>query len=272
METGGSIRISPQGIKTVEGTGGGGQFKTSQEWTLLDHAALPLKEDEVTVSSDTRVKESEKAGTGYSVNVVEPAETGQPPKETVRSTPTASQIPTTIFVEDPAVVVEAGPDLMMPTNTGKIKHLLMTYDGKGNGYVELFKTLAEHMPDSRFTVLTKGDAAKKELEGALQDLEKEGRVKEPSRFNIRATDREISIWAQDSILVQGKTLIVPDRSKYAFSEKGDASVADLVAEANPEFRVLRSQGLFIDGGNEIASPEYLVVGSEALRQLKRSTS
>ncbi|MBI2267042.1 MAG: agmatine deiminase family protein, partial [Armatimonadetes bacterium] len=156
-------------------------------------------------------------------------------------------------------------DLMMPTSTGKIKKLLMTTNGRGAdaSYLNVLRTLAENMPDTQFTILATGKSTRERIEGVLAEMKDDGRIQDISRFKVVDAGSNFSIWAQDSILVQGNTFIAPDRMWYP--GYGDRDVAQLAADANPGFQAIEFHGMYVDGGNEIASPEYLFVGSDALK-------
>ncbi|MBI2267318.1 MAG: agmatine deiminase family protein [Armatimonadetes bacterium] len=161
-------------------------------------------------------------------------------------------------------------DLLVPTSTGKIKHILMTYDPSSlndsavvNSYLSAFRKMAEHLPDARFTIIAGRNHSRVQIENTLKDLLEKGKIKDLSRFNVVMHFGKISIWAQDSVLVQGNTLLQLDRGLEQFG-LDDGAVAPIVAGANPEFESKDFPSTSMAGGNTVSSPDYLLIGSDAV--------
>ncbi|MDQ7823419.1 MAG: hypothetical protein RDV48_11535 [Candidatus Eremiobacteraeota bacterium] len=159
---------------------------------------------------------------------------------------------------------------MIPANEGKITHMTLTYGMTGtarDGYIDAFKTFLSHMPDAKFTVLTSGEGGRKELQGLVKKWAREGAIGDPARVHIIDSGQSLSIWAQDSTLVVGNKVIEQDRAW--FPGWGDGKVAGELAKANPELKYERMEGIFIDGGNQVATRDAIFVGSDAIAFMMR---
>ncbi len=159
---------------------------------------------------------------------------------------------------------------MIPANEGQIKHLCLTCGNLGNGpsgesYKNAFKIFLQNMPSARFTVLTSNEDSKKQLQNLVDTWAGNGVISNPERVHITATGKDLSIWAQDSTLVVGNKLIEPARN-YTPSE-GDKAVPGEIARINQEFHLEQRDGLFIDGGNQLATEDTLFLGSDAVSSM-----
>jgi hypothetical protein len=154
---------------------------------------------------------------------------------------------------------------MIPANEGKITHMCLTYglagDAKEN-YLRALKTFITNMPDAKFDILTNNDGEKKELLGYLKEWEREGAVPNPDHVKVISTGQSFSIWAQDSTLVVGNHVVQQDR--MWFPGWGDGAVAGELAKANPELEYQKMEGIYIDGGNQLATRNKVFVGSDAI--------
>ncbi|MEQ8192268.1 MAG: hypothetical protein ABRQ39_30160 [Candidatus Eremiobacterota bacterium] len=156
---------------------------------------------------------------------------------------------------------------MIPASEGQIKHLCLTcgisLDGpSGESYKNAFKVFLQNMPSARFTVLTSNEDVKKQVQNLVDTWSCNGVISNPERVNIAATGKKLSIWAQDSTLVVGNKLIEPARN-YTPSE-GDKAVPGEISRVNKEFQLEQRDGLFIDGGNQLATEDTLFLGSDAV--------
>jgi len=156
---------------------------------------------------------------------------------------------------------------MIPANKGKITHLCLTYGISGYGpvkenYQKVFKTFLQNMPDARFTVLTSDDKNRKELQSIVDELASSGIKNNPERIKIVNTGQEVSIWAQDSTLVIGNKVIVPEREYIP--DEGDKAVARKITRLNPSLKFENIEGLFIDGGNQLATEDKIFLGSDTV--------
>ncbi len=151
---------------------------------------------------------------------------------------------------------------MNPENEGRVKHMLLTvdYDPMDN-YLDAVKTLIREMPQAKFTILTtisEGKEFIKDIKGWM----KQEKVENPKRVNMVRTKNELSIWAQDSLLISGNKAIQQEREWH--SGWDDAKIPQLLADANPELEFEKMEGIFIDGGNQRATMDKLYVGSDAI--------
>jgi hypothetical protein len=156
-------------------------------------------------------------------------------------------------------------DYMIPANEGRITHMALTYSLAGDAaanYRESLKVFLAHMPAAKFTILTSNERDTKELRKMVNQWNKEGVVENPERVNIISTNAQFSIWAQDSALVMGDKVIQQDR--MWFPGYGDSEMAKEITQANPEVKFQRMEGIFIDGGNQLATKDKIFVGSDAI--------
>ncbi len=159
---------------------------------------------------------------------------------------------------------------MIPANEGKVAHMTLTYglyNSVKDNYLEAMKTFISKMPSAKFTVLTTNESDRKELQGYLSRWEKENIITDKERVKVVNSEKNLSIWAQDSALVIGKNVVEQDR--IGFPGSGDKYVASEVAKANPEVEYKKLDGIFIDGGNQLASSSNLFVGSDAIAFMVR---
>ncbi|MEQ8192376.1 MAG: hypothetical protein ABRQ39_30700 [Candidatus Eremiobacterota bacterium] len=157
-------------------------------------------------------------------------------------------------------------DYMIPSNEGHVKHMCLTFgqiEGmEEHNYLEAMKTFISKMPSAKFTILTSGDADKEKIQNLVNQWAKDGVVSNPERVQICASKYNLTIWAQDSTLVVGNNVVEQDRMD--FPSKGDSAVASELAKANPEVNYKRMEGIFIDGGNQLATDDTIFVGSDAV--------
>jgi hypothetical protein len=156
-------------------------------------------------------------------------------------------------------------DCMIPANEGKITHMCLTYGLAGaakENYLSALKTFVTHMPAAKFDILTGSDHEKNEITGYIKEWQKEGVVQNPDRIKIISTGQSFSIWAQDSTLVVGNHVVQQDR--MWFPGYGDGAVAGELAKANPELKFQKMEGIFIDGGNQLATRDKIFVGSDVI--------
>ncbi|MGV8119923.1 MAG: hypothetical protein AB2L14_09215 [Candidatus Xenobiia bacterium LiM19] len=159
---------------------------------------------------------------------------------------------------------------MIPCNEGKISHMTLTCGMLGNArqnYLDALKTFIAEMPTAKFTILTssKGDA--KELKDCVQEWAREGSIKNPERVTLQNTDKHLSIWAQDSTLVVGNKVIEQDRMWFPGS--GDGAVAQELAKADSSLKYQKMEGIFVDGGNQLATRDTIYVGSDAIAFMQK---
>ena len=156
-------------------------------------------------------------------------------------------------------------DYMIPDNEGRVKHMCMTMGIVGNArenYLDAVKTLVTGMPQAKFTILASGVNNSQDLKDSLKQWTRDGLVDNPDRVNIVQTHAQVSIWAQDSLLVSGNKVVEQDR-KW-FPGWGDREVAGEVARVNPDLEHQKLEGVFIDGGNQRATRDKIFVGSDAV--------
>jgi hypothetical protein len=154
---------------------------------------------------------------------------------------------------------------LIPANTGKIKHMCLTSGNLGGikeNYINAFKTFVTKMPQAKFTVLTSTRTDQRELQDLVSGWKEEGILKNPERINVVDSGYNYSIWAQDSALVVGNKLVEQDR-KW-FPGGGDSMTAQEIARVNPEIDYKRLEGIFIDGGNHLATQDKVFVGTDAI--------
>jgi len=156
-------------------------------------------------------------------------------------------------------------DYMIPANKGHVKHMCLTFGRLGSmesNYLEAMKTFIAKMPAAKFTILTSGEWNKEKIQNFVNQWAKEGTISNPERVQITASDNDFSIWAQDSTLVVGNNVVEQDR--MWFPGRGDGSVASEIAKVNPEVKHKKMEGIFIDGGNQLATDDAVFVGSDAV--------
>ena len=154
---------------------------------------------------------------------------------------------------------------MIPANEGHISHMCLTYGLYHNvkeNYLEAIKTFVSKMPSAKFTVLTTNESDREELKSYIEKLAKEQIITNPERVNIVNSEENLSIWAQDSALVVGNRVIEQDR--IGFPGAGDKTVAEQVAKANRGVKYDKMEGIYIDGGNQLATDDKLFVGADAI--------
>ncbi|MEQ8190062.1 MAG: hypothetical protein ABRQ39_18975 [Candidatus Eremiobacterota bacterium] len=168
-------------------------------------------------------------------------------------------------------------DYMIPSNEGNVKHMCLTFGRLGDmehNYLEAMKTFIAKMPSAKFTILTSSEGDKEKLQNFVEQWAKEGAVSEPGRVQISASNNDFSIWAQDSTLVVGNNVVEQDRMWFPGS--GDGAVASELAKVNPEVKYKKMEGIFIDGGNQLATDDTVFVGSDAvafaIKDMKRYPS
>jgi len=156
-------------------------------------------------------------------------------------------------------------DYMIPANEGKVAHMCLTYgsyETVKDNYLEAMKTFFSKMPTAKFTVLTSNDIEKEELTNQVKEWTKDGTMEKPERINIIDSNANISIWAQDSTLVVGNKVAAQDRIGYPAS--GDEVTPKEISKNNPEIKFKKLDGIFVDGGNQLASIDKLFIGSDAI--------
>jgi len=156
-------------------------------------------------------------------------------------------------------------DYMIPANHGRVAHMCLTFDGYDtkHNYVTAMKTFISKMPEAKFTVLTESKSNRDYLQEQVDDWAQKGIIENPERVNIVNTGKNLSIWAQDSTLVIGNKVVEQDRTWFPGSD--DGAVAGEVAEADPSLQYKRLEGIYIDGGNQLATDDTLFVGSDAVK-------
>jgi len=155
---------------------------------------------------------------------------------------------------------------MIPASEGKISHICLTYPLSGQGptaqnFRSAFKTFLTHM-DARFTVLTSSEKGREELQSVVDDMAKAGTLADPGRVRITDTGKHLSLWVQDSTLVVGNKVLEQEREQVP--DEGDKEVPARLAGLNPELEYEKMEGIFIDGGNQLATEDRLFVGRDAI--------
>ncbi len=156
-------------------------------------------------------------------------------------------------------------DYMIPSNKGHVKHMCLTFGRLGDmehNYLEAMKTFIAKMPSAKFTILTSSEGDKEKLQNFVEQWAKEGAISEPGRVQISASNNDFSIWAQDSTLVVGNNVV--EQYRMWFPGSGDGAVASEIAKINPEIKYKKMEGIFIDGGNQLATDDTVFVGSDAV--------
>lgn len=154
---------------------------------------------------------------------------------------------------------------MIPANEGKITHITLTKGMEGpaeENYMEALKTFMHAMPSARFTILTTSEGGKEQVQDSLRQWTREGSVADPERIQVINSGKAFSIWAQDSTLVVGNQVVQQDRMWFPGWQDGE--VAAELAKADPKLEYRRMEGIFIDGGNQLATRDKLFVGSDAI--------
>ncbi len=154
---------------------------------------------------------------------------------------------------------------MIPANHGRVAHMCLTFDGYDtkHNYVTAMKTFISKMPEAKFTVLARSKSDRNYLQEQVDDWAKKGIIENPERVNIINTGKNLSIWAQDSTLVIGNKVVEQDRTWFPGSD--DGAVAGEIAEADSSLEYEKLEGIYIDGGNQLATDDTLFVGSDAVK-------
>jgi hypothetical protein len=157
---------------------------------------------------------------------------------------------------------------MIPACEGRVVHMCLTYDGgKSSAYLPALQTFMKAMPEARFTVFTDTDRTAEVVEKGISSWVKDGSVSHPERIRVQPVDRDLSIWAQDSTLVIGNKVVEQDRTW--FPGRDDGELAGEIAKISPELKYSRMEGIFVDGGNQLATRDTLYVGSDAIAFMKK---
>lgn len=152
---------------------------------------------------------------------------------------------------------------MIPANEGSIAHICLTHSPYDEDeHLEAMKALMKGMPNARFTILTHHAVDTESLKEKVKSWADEGIIKNPDRVNVVNSEQTLSIWAQDSTLVIGDNVVRQDRKWWPGF--GDMMVPEKLAELNPELKYRQTEGIFIDGGNQLATRDTLFVGSDAI--------
>ncbi len=154
---------------------------------------------------------------------------------------------------------------MIPQNEGRIKHMCFTFGNMGQekpAYLNAMKTFISSMDDAKFTILTSDEQGRREVKDEIMKWCNDGTISSPERITVISTGANLSIWAQDSTLVQGSKIMEQDRMD--FPQQGDWKVASSLAGVNPELTYERVKGRFIDGGNQLPTMDNIYIGSDAI--------
>jgi hypothetical protein len=100
------------------------------------------------------------------------------------------------------------------------------------------------------------------LKKCVKDWARNGIVKNPDRIKIVNSDMNFSIWAQDSAWVVGNKTVQQERVGYPGYD--DMRFARELARVNPEIKHKKVEGVFIDGGNQLADRDKIFVGIDAI--------
>jgi hypothetical protein len=152
---------------------------------------------------------------------------------------------------------------IVSTAHGPLRHLLLTYPAYADGefsyqavYADLFAKLP---PTTRFTILTHPDVVA-DLEAALDQAgagERSTVVEAPDFLNFL-------VWAEDPYVVVHDAAQDPPTvfliEPFTFPRAGDASIADLIAEAT-SVQGMQSP-LYFQGGNILIGDDFVLIGAD----------
>jgi hypothetical protein len=155
---------------------------------------------------------------------------------------------------------------MIPANEGRVAHITMTSPQLSgslkDNYMNVVKTFATQMPNARITILTAQEREAKMLKDSVRQWSSQGLVENPGRIKIENTNKYLSLWAQDSTLVVGNNVVEQDRVGYPGYD--DMKVASELAKVTPELKYRKLEGVYIDGGNQLADRKNIFVGTDAV--------
>ena len=146
---------------------------------------------------------------------------------------------------------------------GPLTHLLFTYPAYADGefsYQAVYADLFAKLPaTTRFTILTHPDVAA-DLEEALAEASAGDRatiVEAPDFLNFL-------VWAEDPYVVVHDMAQDPPTvfliEPFTFPRAGDASIADLIAEAT-DIQGMQSP-LYFQGGNLLIGDDFVLIGAD----------
>ncbi|MCS7244175.1 MAG: hypothetical protein RMJ36_05530 [Candidatus Calescibacterium sp.] len=160
---------------------------------------------------------------------------------------------------------------VLPENAGEIKKMAMSYDGRitekmKEEYFEALKTFLKEIPGKIYVIVGKEDY--QELYNQISSRIDNEML---NRVVIIKSDIYPSIWARDSIQVfvnynqkdEEVTVAKPDRTYYP--SRHDSMVYKIFAE-NTGSKFTELQNLAIDGGNTIATKNYIFIGIDSIRK------
>ncbi len=159
----------------------------------------------------------------------------------------------------------------MPEDRGTVQHLALSMVNPPSlqtDYLKVVNHLVGTMPGARFTILVPGSCEKEALSRERTDWS--GRLGSwlgrrqalPERVQVVESDRLGSRWIQDSTLVSADRLLIPERHWAA--HEFDLGVAPILAQLDSALTCEDAVGLFLDGGNQRATPDKIFVGSDAI--------
>lgn len=167
---------------------------------------------------------------------------------------------------------------ILPENSGEIKKLIMTFStlwGKREEeYYNAIKSFVKNIPGKVYIVVNKLDYDK-----LKEDLKKQIDENLLNKIVLIQSDIDPSIWARDSIQVfvnynkknEEITISKPDRKWYPsfydrYVYKEIQKYISNEEEANKEnVRAEELEKLALDGGNTIATKNYIFVGVDAVK-------
>ncbi|MCS6955231.1 MAG: agmatine deiminase family protein [Candidatus Calescibacterium sp.] len=160
---------------------------------------------------------------------------------------------------------------ILPENAGEIKKMVMSYDVRitekmKKEYFEALKTLLKEIPGKIYVVVN--SESYQELYNQISSKIDNEML---NRVVIIKSDIYPSIWARDSIQVfvnynqknEEVTVAKPDRTYYP--SPYDSMVYKIVAE-NTGSKFTELQKFAIDGGNTIATKNYIFIGIDSIRE------
>lgn len=173
---------------------------------------------------------------------------------------------------------------LISDSKGKIKHLVFQFVDWGRVGDELlnaYSTIIDSMEsDVKFTFLTRNEEENNKIKELLKDK------KNPERFNVITTDRDITMWTRDSMIPTkaseketGKknqtVILMPNRSIGETYLEEERSAVRALEEKFPDFKSQKLDDIYIDGGDIMYGPAGIFVGQgsidKTIQGLKRKS-
>jgi hypothetical protein len=155
-------------------------------------------------------------------------------------------------------------------NHGQLKHVVLSFDSRQHGetrnqVLNMYETLFTKLePDTKFTVIVQGDAAKEEIGKIIE----KNNVPNPERIVFEKNDRTPSIWARDMMV----SVFSPDypHMNYIINPETihsrDKDLPELLDRTVDSLEVLYDTALVTDGGDVLSNRNESVVGYDSLRK------